>query len=303
MAESGSSQQRPDCRPSAIPPRVAFRLVCLFPRLLAGSRFEPIERCLAELVGRRRSQHRQRVGGNRHQFDAALQLDSPIFGGCSNGGRIAYEYAARYPEATDVAILLEAPISVTDPPLGMRLFQKVGIGLIATVGPKRSYDVLRMLRSLRGTDDPYADRYVPGLGMRKAEYIDDAAAMMDADEQLELMRAERRGVDLSAVTAPTLVLTGDDPAERFADSADTLVEQIPEATRGHIPDAGHGAHMDNPVAFNATVREFCDEEESLPKWATVGATENSELKARIFYLLVPACCARTCLRTTPQAVF
>lgn len=65
---------------------------------------------------------------------------------------------------------------------------------------------------------------------------------------------------LPDIDVPTLVIVGDQD-EPFRGPSDYMAAKIPGARLEIIPNAGHAANLDNPVAFNRVLREFLD---SLP---------------------------------------
>jgi len=61
--------------------------------------------------------------------------------------------------------------------------------------------------------------------------------------------------NLVNIQVPTLVLVGEHD-EPFLGATDYMVRKIPYATRVVIRDAGHAANLDQPEAFNASIRAF-----------------------------------------------
>lgn len=198
------------------------------------------------------------LAGDLRALVDELELETPIIGGCSLGGRIAYTYAAEYPEALDALVLHEAPWHDGRLSLTHRLQRFIGKLLARGFDPARANKLFTRVLSLFADGDPeeYADRYVPPLEMTAREYVDEAMELMDAAESEKIRNAERPTVDLTQISMPTLVLTGEEPLDRFEESAAEIVARVPDAERGWIPDGGHGAHMTNPVAWNARVRTF-----------------------------------------------
>lgn len=66
---------------------------------------------------------------------------------------------------------------------------------------------------------------------------------------------------LPEIAVPTLVLVGEWDAVTPRETAEMLARQIPAARLAVVPGAGHASHQENPVAFNAAVRQFLDEQE------------------------------------------
>lgn len=189
-----------------------------------------------------------------------LDLERPAAMGCSLGGLTAHAYAATEPSNVGALITLEAPVGMTDVPLPLRIMQRVQVTGSRFLGPDRIYSLQRRIGSFFGNEDDWADQPIPRTGMTKDEYVDDAASQISAEVMIRsgsILQYE--ATNLESISAPTLVLTGTDPREFFDDSAEKLTDRIPNSRRARIPDAGHGAHMDNPDAFNETVKEFLDE--------------------------------------------
>jgi pimeloyl-ACP methyl ester carboxylesterase len=189
-----------------------------------------------------------------------LELENPAVMGCSMGGLIAHAYAADNPADVGALITIEAPTGMTDVPLPMRVMQRIQLVGSRFVSLDRIYAFQRWIGSLFGEGDKWADQNLPGLEMTKDEYVDDSVSEVDAEVMVRMgsiLQYEPSGLD--AISAPTLVLTGAEPDEFFADAAKELVEEIPDARWERIPDSGHGAHIDNPQTFNDTVRGFLNE--------------------------------------------
>lgn len=187
---------------------------------------------------------------------AELGLDQPAVMGCSLGGLIAHTYAAEWSNV-GALITLEAPVGMTDVPLPMRIMQRLQVTGSRLLGVGRIYKLQRRVGSLFGDDDPWADQSLPGLDVTKGEYVEDAASRVSPEVMMRsgaILEHEASG--LESISVPSLVLTGEDPDEFFVDAAEELTDRIPDARRASIPDGGHGAHMDNPEAYNETVREF-----------------------------------------------
>ncbi|HVS63410.1 MAG TPA: alpha/beta hydrolase [Thermoanaerobaculia bacterium] len=62
---------------------------------------------------------------------------------------------------------------------------------------------------------------------------------------------------LPHIEAPTLVLVGADD-EPFLAATDYMAKKIPHAEKVVIANAGHAANLDQPEAFNQSVRSFLD---------------------------------------------
>ena len=65
-----------------------------------------------------------------------------------------------------------------------------------------------------------------------------------------------RWESLSKITAPTLLVRGEDSDITSAEIYDEMQQRIPDSRIAEIPEAGHRVSGDNPLAFNASLREF-----------------------------------------------
>ncbi len=63
-------------------------------------------------------------------------------------------------------------------------------------------------------------------------------------------------VRAESIATPVLVITGEHDLEPRVKCADRLVQRLPNAERAVVPEAGHLAGLDNPVAYNNLVRAF-----------------------------------------------
>lgn len=186
-----------------------------------------------------------------------LELERPAVMGCSLGGMIAHSYATANPSDVGALITLEAPTGLTDVPLLMGIIQRIQVIGSRFVGGERLLAVQRWISSFVGEGDKWADQPLPGLDMTKGEYLDEVAVQINAEVMMRMTSIlQHEATDLDSITAPTLLLTGTEGREFFKNETRGLAEQIPDTRRKQIPDAGHGANMDNPDAFNETVREF-----------------------------------------------
>jgi pimeloyl-ACP methyl ester carboxylesterase len=61
---------------------------------------------------------------------------------------------------------------------------------------------------------------------------------------------------LASIRVPTLVINGEFDLETRRSAAETLVRALPAAEHAIVPDAAHLPNLDNPHAYNATLRDF-----------------------------------------------
>jgi pimeloyl-ACP methyl ester carboxylesterase len=71
-----------------------------------------------------------------------------------------------------------------------------------------------------------------------------------------LKQFDSRAIEsLEHVAVPALVLVGERDTP-FLNASDYMAKKIPGAAFVKVPEAGHAANIDNPVAFNAAVKAF-----------------------------------------------
>jgi pimeloyl-ACP methyl ester carboxylesterase len=74
-----------------------------------------------------------------------------------------------------------------------------------------------------------------------------------------LQQVDARVIDhLPHMRVPTLIIAGDGDAP-FLNSTHYMAKRMPQATAVIIPQAGHGANVDQPEIFNQTVRIFLEQ--------------------------------------------
>lgn len=71
-------------------------------------------------------------------------------------------------------------------------------------------------------------------------------------DQIEPPAAER----LHEITAPTLVVVGDEDAPPIFDAVELLMDKLPHARKAVIHDAAHLPNLEHPEEFNRIVLEF-----------------------------------------------
>jgi proline iminopeptidase len=72
---------------------------------------------------------------------------------------------------------------------------------------------------------------------------------------VEFPTLDLRG-DLRSITAPTLVVVGDDDMIAGPVCADAIVQELPDVRLVTIPDSGHFVYLEQPAAFRAALTDF-----------------------------------------------
>lgn len=173
-----------------------------------------------------------------------LGLDRPVVLGCSMGGAVALELAARYPSALRGLVLLNRSIA-NNPAMSTRISE-----LAAKLrGNEGEVALEALVRAQVGEMD------APGL---RDEYLEMAkgvppwvlASTMEGFADWDGEAALRR------VTVPTL-FTFSHMTGNYAE-LDQLVKLSPLVVIGHTVGAGHFDHLTVPEQVNPMLRRFLD---------------------------------------------
>jgi len=189
----------------------------------------------------------------------ALDLDAPVVCGASMGGAIAQVYAATYPTRVSGLVL-------ADTFTGTRLDWRerlqwallramvVPVGLVGFERANRFNVWANELVNRGSSGDPETvDAFTAGgPSITTDEFAKVARAMtgfVDGDMDF----------DLAAVTAPALVIYGENELGLIERHSRALSAAIPDATRQVVPGGGHASNRDTPEFFTAALREFLAE--------------------------------------------
>ena len=173
----------------------------------------------------------------RHSLADALSADAPVaLVGASYGGLVCLDFAARHPELVTALVLLDAPLPDHDWSDEVSTYAEEGERLLEA----GDLDAVAEL-DLAFWAPSIADRLRPM-----------------ARWAVELEMDEIEEVDLSAVSARTLVAVGEQDKADFHAIADRLVRELPNAEHAVIPDAGHLPSMEQPEATAALVSRFLE---------------------------------------------
>jgi pimeloyl-ACP methyl ester carboxylesterase len=185
------------------------------------------------------------------QVMAACELARAGWAGLSWGGMVGMRLAARQPAKIAALALLDTSAR-RDRPAKLASYR-----LLATVervvGPARALGAV--LRPVMFGRDTLRER--PEL----AEAFLDKLVRMDRVAlacAVEAVMFSRRDVtsELSRITAPTLVLVGDQDVATPPREAEHLAAHIPGAELVRIPRAGHLATLEQPEAVTAALDAF-----------------------------------------------
>jgi pimeloyl-ACP methyl ester carboxylesterase len=165
-----------------------------------------------------------------------LGFEHAVVGGLSLGGYMSLAFYADYPEMVQALLVFDT-------------------------GPGFKKDAARegWNRTARERAEAYEQSLADDPGYRSP--VEAAAARrtilgLSYAARYLLTQSTSRVIDsLPGIRVPTLVLAGAEDTP-FLAATDYMAAKIPGARKVVIPEAGHTANLDQPVAFNRAVLEF-----------------------------------------------
>lgn len=182
----------------------------------------------------------------------ALHIDHAYIVGHSRGGGVALRFAAAYPERVDALVLYGAAPTpdLPVPPDFAELF-----GSLSGIAKQHGLDsVGRLVLSSPIAWAP-PGRTDVGERYRKLWASYSGKDLLDPHPESGKVPAPNIA-RLSTFRMPTLVIIGDHEVPFIAAAADTFARRIPNAKKVVLANAGHGAHLAQPTAFDGALLDF-----------------------------------------------
>lgn len=181
-------------------------------------------------------------------------LEAAALVGVSFGGWVALRYAARRRERVRALVLASTPGPHFQPDLRQQRYMRSPL-LTSPLFLIGATERMRV-EVMKALPDPHARwRFTRGQLSRMAKAPASPAMMA---RRVKLALHEDFGADCGAVTAPTLVLTGESGLDRVVPvtSSDEYVALIPHAERASVPSCGHLGLVTRPEAWADEVVGF-----------------------------------------------
>ncbi|MBU6162243.1 MAG: 2-succinyl-6-hydroxy-2,4-cyclohexadiene-1-carboxylate synthase [Myxococcales bacterium] len=178
----------------------------------------------------------------------------PVLMGYSMGGRVALQAAVCHPDSWRALILVGATPGIADPQQAAdrrasdeQLAQKIELH-----GPRPFLDEwsqLPLIASQRSIPQPWRDQREQRQRQLRGDGLAASLRGMGTGSMPAIWDR------LSGISMPVLLVTGEYD-EKFRTIADEMVRQLPRATHVVLPEVGHAACLESPVAFLAATRSF-----------------------------------------------
>jgi 3-oxoadipate enol-lactonase len=179
-------------------------------------------------------------------------VEDAVLVGLSVGGFAAIRAALRHPSRVRALVLADTSAG----PAAWRGRAKVAALGRLSMTPARALTVDVVVKQLFG---PTTRRTQPGLvaQWRQRFLEQDAASMLVAIQSI--MARDDVTPRLGEITAPTLVIVGEEDRDPGVMASASLAARIPDARLTVLPDTGHLAALEQPDPFESTLLGFLDD--------------------------------------------
>jgi len=179
----------------------------------------------------------------------ALDIGQAALIASSYGGRVGVEIAARWPDRVTAMVLICAGLPGHEPSPELRAFGQRE-GELLEAGDVAAAVDLNVATWLGPQASPQTRKQVREMQQRAFDL------QLAATEEFELPSAE---VDLSAVRAPCLALSGAYDLPDFREIAASLPSLFPDARHVELPWAGHLPSLERPGEVTSLLAGFLAE--------------------------------------------
>ena len=181
--------------------------------------------------------------------------------GLSMGGRIARNFALRYPERVGRLVLAN-----TTP--GFDAMTPDQVKKFVEERRNRTPESIKALISQHARKGAYEDLLASFRALRQASYL----------KTLEASVSQDRAAPLEKIRVPTMVITSDEDRVYPPAVARGMAKRIPGARLAVISGAGHLSNLEQPAQFNQLVLRFLSAQENQP-WQVKGSRSSRALAA------------------------
>lgn len=177
----------------------------------------------------------------------ALGFEHAHIAGISYGGEVSMAFALKYPQRTR-SLIVSSSVSQIDP-----LLQGWMESWIAAT-QARDPDMLFRVTYPLNFSEAWIAANQAALDAALERY-----KQLDCDSFLQLLLSFSQldlTADLHRISAPTLVIVGEQDLLKPRKYAELIAQEIPEAHLATVPHAGHAVCWEQPALFNALILGF-----------------------------------------------
>ncbi len=194
--------------------------------------------------------------GDLDAFVHALGLGRVSLLALSLGGRVAINYAGRYPARVERLVVVDIGPEIA--PAG-----RARVGTLMATAPERFASIEDVISHMRANAPRYTDAMLRHRAQHAVRPLPGGGFTWKYDRALrDAIRQGRMRVPADlwpqwrAITCPTLLVRGAESDVLSEDTAKQMIDALPAARLVVVPDAGHTVPGDQPAAFQALLREF-----------------------------------------------
>ncbi len=194
--------------------------------------------------------------GDLDAFVHALGLGRVSLLALSLGGRVAINYAGRYPAQVERLVVVDIGPEIA--PAG-----RARVGTLMATAPERFASIEDVIIHMRANAPRYTDAMLRHRAQHAVRPLPGGGFTWKYDRALrDAIRQGRPRVPADlwpqwrAIACPTLLVRGAESDVLSDETAKRMMDALPGARLVVVPDAGHTVPGDQPAAFQALLREF-----------------------------------------------
>ena len=194
--------------------------------------------------------------GDLDAFVHALGLGRVSLLALSLGGRVAINYAGRYPAQVERLVVVDIGPEIA--PAG-----RARVGTLMATAPERFASIEDVIIHMRANAPRYTDAMLRHRAQHAVLPLPGGGFTWKYDRALrDAIRQGRLRVPVDlwpqwrAIACPTLLVRGAESDVLSDETAKRMIDALPGARLVVVPDAGHTVPGDQPAAFQALLREF-----------------------------------------------
>lgn len=185
----------------------------------------------------------------------AFDIHAAVFVGCSMGGGLAVDFALRHPGRTIGLVLIGT--SITGAPWTATAEERAIEMAEEDAWERGDLDLLNKVQAHEWLDGPRAQSGRVG-GAARALFLDmNAKALAKPPLTLEEARPDA-WERVEAVSAPTMLIVGDEDFAALIDRHDHLSETMPNSFAAVLEGAAHIPSIERPELVSRMLEEFLD---------------------------------------------